>query len=315
MGLINKITFNFVVRQDKKLSESFLLKKQRITSIEGLKYIPYTNKIEPEKLQALVNKNLSLNKIAFELGVSLNTIRFYIEKFNILTDTQKEFRLLKKYFTASTREDKIKAFSEIDKLLKQIAKKEQKQNKSSLYEDCLQDVRLRFFEIFNKSRKKGISFPYSILKTIRESKPIIKPEIKTVKLAEKDIKTNDYGIELFESNNYENYVWNYVNNNIKGKKFFIIEQFVRNNKSVKEIAENSYYNEIRIKQIIRETKPILFQYIKKVISSEKNPERIKFSYDFVQKIITKEINKNESRNLYKMKNSNNYYCKKDNILK
>ena len=80
MGLVNKTTLNFIVKQGEKLVESSVLKKPRIASFEGLQYVPQRlssdvvevsqktlqqakTAIEPAKLQELVKKNLSLNQM------------------------------------------------------------------------------------------------------------------------------------------------------------------------------------------------------------------------------------------------------------
>ena len=112
MGLINKTTLNFIVKQGEKLVESSLVRKPSIASVEGLRYMPQqlstdvvkisqkalqSTKIalEPATLQELVNKGLSLNEIASELGVKVGKVRIYLAKYNIVSDSQKEFRMLK----------------------------------------------------------------------------------------------------------------------------------------------------------------------------------------------------------------------------
>ena len=166
MVSINK-TLNFVVKQGEKLTESYILKKANVTNFKGLKYAPQNLSedvvqigkktkvsIDIEKLQILANKNLTLNEISTELNLPMSTIRSYMKKYNIATDSQKKTQAIREYFSASTPKDKDKAFEKIDEYLKQIAQKDFEQKKGPTYEDCLQDARLKFFEIIYKGQKK-----------------------------------------------------------------------------------------------------------------------------------------------------------------
>ena len=294
MGLINKTTLNFIVKQGEKLVESSLVRKPSIASVEGLRYMPQqlstdvveisqkalqSTKIalETATLQELVNKGLSLNEIASELGVKVGKVRKYLAKYNIVSDSQKEFRMLKGYFTATTREDKVKAFEEIDKYLQQMAKEELKLKKGSTYEDCLQDVRLRFFEIVDKSRQDGVSFPYSILRTMRETKPAIQQEIKTVSLSKADLKVADSGIELFEAKAFEDYLWKYAHRHMRERDAYSLEQYLREDKTIKEIAEHFWLTPPRMKTIIEDALPKLQKQFELAKLRDFGVERIKFS--------------------------------------
>jgi DNA-directed RNA polymerase specialized sigma24 family protein len=294
MGLINKTTLNFIVKQGEKLVESSLVRKPNITNVEGLRYMPQQlstdvveisqkalqstkTALEPATLQELVNKGLSLNEIASELGVKVGKVRCYLAKYNIISDAQKEFRILKRYFTATTKEEKSKAFEEIDKYLQQIAKEELKQKKGSTYEDCLQDIRLRFFEIAEKSKQDGISFPYRILKTIQETRPVIKQEIKTVGLSKADLKAADSGIELFETKDYEDYLWKYAHRHLRGREAYSLEQYLCEDKTIKEIAEYFWLTPKRAKDIIKSALSKLRQQLEPAKQGDFEAERIKFS--------------------------------------
>lgn len=240
--------------------------------------VPNTlDKIERARLQELVDKGLSLHQIASELGVKVGKVRIYLDKYNIISDAQNEFRILKRYFSATTQEEKAKAFSEIDKHLEQIAKEEFKLKKETSYEDCLQDVRLRFFETVDESQKKGISFPSGILKTMRNAKPVLNQEIKTVELGKCDIGIADEGIEMFESNNYENFLWNYLRNNMKKREPVALEKYIREDKSTKEIASSFGLTVSQTRNILNDALSNLKEQFKIATSKEVKTNFIKKS--------------------------------------
>ena len=345
MGLINKTTLNFIVKQGEKLVESSVVKKPDIASFDGLRYMPQdllTDVVEVSKplrsyekfltkdllkplsesdkkrkeiaeelgisvrtlriylkklglykpitelrtpkdtmkqarLQELVSKGLSLNEIAEELGVKVGKVRWDLSKYNIISDVQKEFRMLKGYFTATTKEDKAKAFEEIDKYLGQIAKEELKLKKGSSYEDCLQDVRLRFFEIVDKSKQNGVSFPYSILRIMRNERPPIQQEIKSVGLSKADLRAADRGIKSFEAKDYDDYLWKYAYRHIREREVYSLEQYLREDKTIKEIAEHFCFTPSRMKDIIEDALPRLQEQFELAKLVDFSQERIKFS--------------------------------------
>lgn len=225
MGLVNKTTINFIVEQGGKLGRSLLTTKpQKAVNIEELRYMPQqlttdvvevtqkavqqtSTAINPARLQELADKGLSLNQIASELNTTQGAVRFALKKNNIVTDAQRKFQVIQEYFSATTREEKAKAFAEVDKYLQEIAREEVKLRKGYSYEDCLQDVRLRFFELAERRQNGAISFAWKQLARAEETQSAIKKEMKTVSLdssriAGADRAVHDSQIERFESEDF-----------------------------------------------------------------------------------------------------------------
>ena len=272
MGLVNETTINFIVKQGEKLGKSFLARPAVTAKLEGLKYMPKQlstdvvevsqktlqkakTPIEAARLQELASKGLSLNKMASELGVSMNSVRFHLEKHNIVTDAQKEFRILKEYFTASTKEEKAKAFAEIDKCLEQIAKEELPLRKGSSYEDCLQDVRLRFFELAEQSQKDGLSFSKTVLQKVRESRPAIKKEIQTVSLetstmGKADRAVDSYYTEYFEFKDYFKQLLK-SDSGISERERTLLQAYIEEGKSMADLASSTGLLKESIRQILK----------------------------------------------------------------
>lgn len=306
MVLINRATTNFVVELGEKVGKSLLSKPVKATKITGLKYMPrqlstdvvevsqkamprVRANIEPSTLQELANKGLSLNQMAAELNVPISTIRVYLQKHNIITGAQKEFRVLKDYFTATKPEDKAKAFEEVDKYLAQIAKEEAKLNKGSLYEDCLQDVRLRFFELVNQSQKDGLAFPKTILQKVRESRPALKPEISTMKpnsstIAKIDKPVNDYKTEDFELMDSYKQLLKSSKDLTERDKYFL-SAFVEKGKTLEEIASSCGLTRERVRQILKHDIASKLQAQRdKTMSSEYLHKRAESATKYINKL-------------------------------
>lgn len=274
-----------IIVWSKTSGKSLLTKPIKINTC-GLKYVPslesdvlqtsgglqYSENILA-KLKELAGKNLSLNEMATELGVPFGKVRFLLNKHNILTETQKEFRVLQEYFSAKTNKSKEKAFASVDKYLKQIAKEEFEHSKGTTYEDCLQDVRLRFFELVNKNQQNGISFPHKILQSVRESKPALKQEVKTVRLGKNDSSVTDTGIEIFESNNFEEHILKRLRFNMKEREHWILEQYINKNRSIDEIAEHFGLSKQRAQQILNDAIAKAKRQIEQVSTNEYLHER------------------------------------------
>ena len=288
MGLVNKTTINFTVEQSGKLGRSLLTTKpQKAVNIEGLRYMPQqlttdvvevTQKavqqtsasINPAKLQELAGKGLSLNQIATELGVTQSTVRNALKVNNIITDSQQGFRIIKNYFSAATREDKAKALAEIDKYLEQIAKEEVKLHKGSSYEDCLQDVRLRFFELIDK-RANGQHVPRDIFKMVRETaQKSEKKEIKTVSLdslsknAKPDIQDPKSGIDMVEDNDFRQYYVKNLEQVLRVREVEFIKRHYIGNESYEQLSEVFCFTPKRIKAIIDKAKPRAIELYEKL---------------------------------------------------
>lgn len=319
MVSINK-TLNFVVKQGEQLAKSHILNQPNITNFKGLKYVPQNLSndvvqigkkarvsIDIEKLQMLADKDLTLNEIATELDLPMSTVRFYMEKHNIITNNQKNFRIIKEYFSANTSDDKAKAYKKIDEYLKQLAKKNYEQAKGPTYEDCLQDARLKFFEILDKAQKKDISRPRSILKRIAESKPVIKNEIADPEILEKaknSISSLDTSIDAFETADFKNHFLNYLHTRVSSKTAAIFDMLIKEGKTTNEISQILGLSTQRVQYIFEKELPNAKKLVKQMQSTECIHSYASQGHKTTEEIASKE----NVRNLYKLKGSN-YYLK------
>lgn len=218
--------------------------------------MPSSPAIIPQaKLQEVIDKGLSLHQMASELNKPVATIRFYLDEYNIVSDSQREFRILKEYFSATTSESKAKAFDAVDKYLQQIAKDEFKLRKGTTFEDCLQDVRLRFLEEAEKSQKNGVNFSTSILRKVKNYAPELEQEFQTTSLealekAEIIPAIEDEAIRAFENKGYRLGHKRILSNNfLYDRDVAILNDYFIQGKTFEEIVEKFDLSPKRIKQL------------------------------------------------------------------
>ncbi len=223
---LQKIMFNFNVQKNGKITESLLHPNHvGLINPKGLKYVPSKQlttdvvelapkeansldlgDISKEQLQELIDSGFGLHKIAAKLNTKICRVRKYLEKYNISTHTQDEFNVLKAYFTATSAQEKAKAFEAVDKYLQKIAKAEAHFRKDIAYKDILQDVRLRFLEFEiecrkNKTTPRIIQIGESTIPEYREGTN----KVNVRKMANK-IGGPDPKIEEYEANDYMSYL-------------------------------------------------------------------------------------------------------------
>lgn len=198
--------------------------------------------IPQETLQELVDKGLTMDKIASERSVPFGKVRYNLKKYNMMTENQIKYKALKDYYYAKTNREKDIAFNFVDKYLEKIAQKkfETKKGISYSYEDCLQDIRLKFLEQIDKYQKKGNRNTQRILNfTSKNNK--IKKQVPTVSLNEiEDISdkiiTLDTKIENFEAENFYNRIWEYAHAHLSKLEINVLEQYFKEGKNSSEIA-------------------------------------------------------------------------------
>lgn len=213
--------------------------------------------INKEELQKLANEGLSLNKMASELNTTTGRVRLHLDRYNIATDAQEEFRVLKDYFSATTQEAKLKAFEKVDKYLQEIARERAGLKTGNSYEDCLQDVRLSFFELEKKNKEQGTDCPSSILRCIRNEKTPKINKINTIKIehlkdSNPNIKTFDSEIERFETKDYDKNLKQRLRYFFKEREFVILFEYLEKGKTIEELANMYSLTTNRIKGILNE---------------------------------------------------------------
>ena len=212
--------------------------------------------INPARLQELAERGLSLNQMATELNTSLGSVRFALKKNNIVTDAQKKYRVIQEYFSATTQEEKAKAFVEVDKYLEQIAKEEVKLRKGYSYEDCLQDVRLRFFELAERKQNGGGAFNFDTLQRLKETQTAAKQEIQTVSLdssriAGADRAVHDSQIGRFESEDFYNLMRGYcIVEPLNERSRIILEDYLKEGHVSADLCDRFGLTLERVKQIL-----------------------------------------------------------------
>ena len=96
--------------------------------------------IDRVALQRLADEEKTLNEMAEALNTTVSHIRKNLAKLQIPRPNLEELALSRRYFSAKTPQEKASVFTEIDKILEEIAKEEYQPNKITTFEDALQDV-------------------------------------------------------------------------------------------------------------------------------------------------------------------------------
>ena len=263
MKHIQKPLTNLVTLHNGKIGCSILTRKPvEINLFQELKYVPQrlstdvveipqqiSTQVSQETLQNLVNKNLTLQEISANLNVPISTIRHYLRKYNISRFSE-EITALKKYFSTKDPKEKAKAYDVIDKHLQKMAEKEAEIRKEP-FEDCLQDIRLRFIELANKKKGTPEISVFNIFKKIENSAPEAEAKIEKVKLKTitNKIGISDYATNTFEDANLANYLLD--NSNLSAKTRAILILKMKKDISNKELAKASNTGIERIRQMIR----------------------------------------------------------------
>lgn len=245
--------------------------------------------IDRVALQKLVDEKKTLNEMSTALNTSMSNIRRHLSKFKILRMNIEELAISRRYYSAKTEQEKAKVFVEVDKILVQIAREEHQTDKALTFEDCLQDVRLRFVEIAAK-RKEGKRFDIrNIFKAVRESRPIQQKETP-VKLGYKPVKIyeNDSAIMRFEEIDY---IKSCIEDaQLKEREVLVLEKVFKENKSLSEIGDFLGLTQVRVKQILDRAISKIKQ--NRLLTSEENiiQQRIEFASKVVEEIITRASN-------------------------
>lgn len=268
MKYIQKPLTNLVTLHNGKIGRSILTTKPvEIKDLQGLKYIPQqlptdiveispqiSARVSQETLQNLVNKNLTLQEISDTLSIPISTIRHYLRKYNI-SRFPEEITALKKYFSTTDPKEKAKAYEVIDKHLQKMAEKEAKVRKEP-FEDCLQDIRIRFLEHASRKGKDRSVSVYRILDLVEESAPAPATPIEKVSLKSitNKMETTDKTTDMFEESNLTTYLLNNSNLSSQEKAVMILD--MKKETPINEISKTFYLSTARINQIIKKA---LFQ--------------------------------------------------------
>lgn len=262
MGFTSKTIQMFV--SNGQIGQSFLRKNPtQIKGSQGLKYIPpklekdvvqisqqTQTKVSQERLQGLVDKNLTLQEMADELNISMSMVRIYLGKYKIKRFPE-EIQALKKYFSTTDEKEKAKAYEIIDKKLQKIAKKESSQRTDITFDDCLQDVRLRFFEYAQKRETDHNISAYKIMNLVENSTPHPTPKIKKVGLEEvpDNMGVTDKTTEMFEDKDLVKHLLKHTK--LKPREREILNEYMVEELPLEEIGTRHFILPNRTKEIMK----------------------------------------------------------------
>lgn len=241
--------------------------------------------IERGILQKLIEQNKTMNEIATELNVPFGKVRYYLDKYGLSSATQEEWAVLKRYFTAKDSKAKKEAFVEIDKYLTEIAQEQYQFNRATTFEDCLQDVRLRFMELAEKREngRKG-----NILQILRKSISEKRPEIETADISLAMDKASDVDfIKAIQDSDTLDYLLK--NDYLSERNKDIVIARLRKNEAFSQIAEKMGLSQRRIIELYTQSLEKLLERADFLASDKYLKSRSDFGYNTVKSIIKKEI--------------------------
>ena len=310
MKIISTTIQNLAILPNGKIGRCILTTKPvEIKDLQGLKYIPqqlsedvveisqrYPVLVSKDVLQSLVSKKLTLQEISNELNVPTSTIRHYLKRYDI-SRFPEEITALKKYFSTTDLQEKAKAYEVIDKRLQKIAKKEAEIRKEP-FDDCLQDVRLRFLEHASKKGKNKTISAYTILDMVKDSVPVQPEKIEKVglrRIANK-IGVTDKTTEMFEDSDCVDFLLN--NSKLTSREKSILEYDMRQEVPMVKTAAVHQLGTERVRQIRKE-------------SFEKIKERHFTKSGIFQELVNPINSQLLEQDLNLLQISNNYYRKID----
>ena len=119
------------------------------------------------------------------------------------------------------------------------------------FEDCIQDIRIRFLEHASKKGKDRSVSVYRILDLVEETAPTPATPIEKVSLKSitNKMETTDKTTDMFEESNLTTYLLN--NSNLSSQEKAIIILDMKNETPHEEIAKTFNLGTARINQIIK----------------------------------------------------------------
>lgn len=262
-------------------------------------------KIDRNKLQQLVDMNKTLKEMAAELNVSVGKIRFFLQKFSIKSTKLEELSVLRKFFSAKTRQEKAEAYAVVDKYLEQIAKEKYDANSSISYEDYLQDFRLIFLEFARKRESRTLDGSRNLFDEIRKmSVDKKKKEIITTKFFDELNKRGDLDSNI---KNFEelDFLDKFIGGSSLGERQqIIVSEYLKGHKDFDQLAEELGLTSSRVKEIFQKSikklkEQSVFNVSDKDIASEMKLKAISGNID--------KASQNDKATLLKLKDSIYYY--------
>lgn len=308
MLLINSKNLNCAVEQGVRFARNTFAKSKKI-NFEGIKYAPLradtvelSSKISVvdsllEKLpqiSAMRESGMTQDKIAECLGVNRGRIQIFLKKYlpDVSTESIKFREAAKQFLSAGSEREQNKAFEAVDEVLQKIAKERAKSNKSYAYEDCLQDLRLKFIELAETRKNKPRVLYEQFLQELKaepEKVPDKLVKVSLRKLDEGAVATSDLRTRMLEANDFCDGLIN--QSDLSDRQNLMAHLHLIDDKSVKDLSERFSLSPYRVKGCLREIfKAIKPGYEKAVISSDEYLQhRTESAQNVLNKIIAKEV--------------------------
>ena len=275
------MNINFIVEKGGEFAKSSVLRPIHVNT-RGIKYAPRQLANDVVELSTSLNKNQNLmdnmvkiatmrkagatqEEIGRRFGVNRNAIGVFLREHlpNAETDEKLFYRAVKKYFLATTPEEKNKAILEVDPFLQKIAKEKNKLQKEYSYDDCLQDLRLKLVNTANlnaENKKYNYkSFVYELKKEASKSPRIEEPtRVPLSEISEDQLAMNDISTKIFEANDYCSK--RIKNTPLSARERVISHLYLEDYQTSDEIGNKLGYTGARIRMILSEILPRLMEF-------------------------------------------------------
>ena len=207
-----------------------------------------------EDIIEMRSNGLSQESIAQKYGVTRANVAEFLETY--LPDVQSDnivFRnAFKNYISANSEVERNNAFETVDILLQKIAADEAKRQNAQIYEDCLQDLRLKFFEAVKQGQEKVRIIYTAMLQKLKNTIAVNSTDSKNICSSYKsDIDTrqsNDEKIVDFEHQDLLKYLID--NSGLTERERLIAFSLLFEGKTIGEIGDQLLLTPNRIKQIL-----------------------------------------------------------------
>lgn len=275
------MNINFIVEKGGEFAKSSILRSTHVNT-KGIKYAPKQLENDVVELSTSLNKNQNLmdnivkiaamrkagatqEEIGKRFGVNRNMIGVFLREHlpNAETEERLFYRAAKKYLLATTSEEKNKAILEADPFLQKIAKEKNKFQKEYSYDDCLQDLRLKFVNAANrKEGKQNYDFKSFVYELKQEANRVPKMEepikVSLGEISEDQLATNDISTKIFEESDY-------CSKRIKNTPLLMRERlasrlYLEDDKNADEIAEKLSRTAAWARMILNDALPRLMEF-------------------------------------------------------
>ena len=217
----------------------------------------------------------SQEEIARRFNVSRFEVADFLEKY--LPDVQRDdvvFRnAVKNYLSANSEVERNQAFEEVDKVLQQLAANKTQTQNGVIYEDCLQDLRLKFLESVKPIPGKDRIIYTQILQDLKNSdNSILENDYVPYEQNRDTRQSDDENIAKFEHNDLLKYL---MNTSGLTCRELDITLSVLNGVSLEQVGDNYCLTSLRVKQILDLASEKMNKKYTKILSDEYLNGRLK----------------------------------------